>query len=436
MVLGRSGKPLMPCTVSRAKEFLKKGRARVHKLYPFTIRLVDRECGDTQLITIKIDPGATTTGLALNRQDSKDKTKQTVLHLAEITHRGSKIHKQMQQRRAYRGRRRSANLRYRAPRFNNRTRREGWLPPSIQSRLDNILFWFNRYKALIPILSIEIERVRFDTQLLQNPEITGVEYQQGTLAGYEVREYLLEKWGHKCAYCNNEHVPLQIEHIIARGRRGSDRISNLTLACEGCNLAKNNRPVTEFLSDKPEKLAALLAQAQTPLAGAAALNAARNALYFEFKKSGMPVEGWTGGHTKFNRQTLRIPKSHALDAACVGEVRTLSNWQGQVLAIKASGRGAYQRTRVNKHGTARGYLPREKAVKGFRTGDLVRATVPDGKNAGTHTGRVAVRTRGSFNIQTKTGTITDISWKHCRRVMPGDGYAYTLNKRDGDPSAT
>jgi hypothetical protein len=199
----------MPCTVSRAKEFLKKGRARVHKLYPFTIRLVDREGGDTQPISIKIDPGATTTGLALNRKDSRDKTKQTVLHLAEITHRGSKIHKQMQQRSAYRGRRRSANLRYRAPRFNNRTKGDGWLPPSIQSRVDNILSWFNRYRALIPITSIDLERVRFDTQLLQNPEITGVEYQQGILAGYEVREYLLEKWGRKCAYCDKENVPLQ-----------------------------------------------------------------------------------------------------------------------------------------------------------------------------------------------------------------------------------
>jgi len=122
MVLGRCGNPLMPWTVSRAKEFLKKGRARVHNSIPLRFRLVDRESGDTQPTTIKIDPGATTTGPALNRQDSKDKTKQTVLRLAEITHRGSKIHTQMQQRSAYRGRRKSANLRYRAPRFNNRTR--------------------------------------------------------------------------------------------------------------------------------------------------------------------------------------------------------------------------------------------------------------------------------------------------------------------------
>jgi hypothetical protein len=228
----------------------------------------------------------------------------------------------------------------------------------------------------------------------------------------------------------------KIEHIQAKGRSGSDRVSNLTLACERCNLAKNDRPVAELLCDKPEKLAAILAQAQKPLGVAAALNASRNALYFGLKKTELPVEGWTGGRTKFNRQTLGIPKTHALDGACVGEVATLSNWQGQVLVIKATGRGAYQRTRLDRFGFARGYLMREKSVKGFRTGDLVRATVPNGKNAGTHTGRVAVRKRGVFNIQTARDTIADVNWKYCRRVMPGDGYTYTRKKGDGDSSGT
>jgi hypothetical protein len=166
-------------------------------------------------------------------------------------------------------------------------------------------------------------------------------------------------------------------------------------------MAKSDRPVVGFLSHNPERLAAILAQTQKPLVAAAALNAARTALYFGLKRTELPVEGWTGGRTKFNRQTLKIPKTHALDAACVGEVTTLSNWQGQVLVIKASGRGAYQRTRVTSSGFPRGFLTREKSVKGFRTGDLVRAIVPRGKNAGTHTGRVAVRKRGAFNIQTR-----------------------------------
>jgi 5-methylcytosine-specific restriction endonuclease McrA len=78
-------------------------------------------------------------------------------------------------------------------------------------------------------------------QLIDNPEIHGVEYQQGTLAGYEMREYLLEKWGRSCAYCSKSDVPLQIEHIVAKGRGGTGRASNLTLACKATGSRKTTR---------------------------------------------------------------------------------------------------------------------------------------------------------------------------------------------------
>jgi 5-methylcytosine-specific restriction endonuclease McrA len=65
---------------------------------------------------------------------------------------------------------------------------------------------------------------------MQDAEISGVSYQQGELAGYEVREYLLEKWQRRCAYCGKTDVPLEIEHIIPKSRGGSNRVSNLTLA--------------------------------------------------------------------------------------------------------------------------------------------------------------------------------------------------------------
>src|SRR5450432_3918365 len=100
---------------------------------------------------------------------------------------------------------------------------------------------------------------------MENPEIAGVAYQQGTLAGYETREYVLEKWGRKCVYCAKENVPLQIEHIVARARGGSDRVSNLTLACERCNRAKGTQEIGAFLKKKPEVLKRILAQAKAPL---------------------------------------------------------------------------------------------------------------------------------------------------------------------------
>lgn len=433
-VLDRKGEPLMPTTPARARHLLKTGRAVIHRQYPFTIRLKDRAGGDTQDIAIKIDPGSKTTGIALLR---KGAAADEVLHLSEITHRGATIRKSMGQRSNYRRRRRSANLRYREKRFDNRVRKEGWLPPSLQSRCDNISSWAQKYRKLAPITSTSVERVRFDMQQMVTPEISGIEYQQGSLAGYEIREYLLEKWGRCCAYCAKTDIPLQIDHIEPRARGGSDRISNLTLACQTCNQAKGSKPVGEFLKGKPGVLAKIKRQAQAPLRDAAAVNATRNAICRDLLATGLPVETASGGMTKWNRSRLGIPKSHCLDATCVGEVIDIAGWDQPVLNIKAMGRGSYQRTRLNRFGFPRGYLMSEKSIHGFQTGDIVRAIVPKGKKTGTHTGRVAIRKSGSFNIDTPPGLVQGISHKHCRILQRNDGYGYhfSSNRKGGTSSS-
>lgn len=254
-VLVRSGSPLMPCHPARARKLLAAGRARVVQVMPFTIRLIDRSAGVVQPVRVKLDPGAKKTGMALVRQDGGT---QHVLHLSEIEHRGEVVRKKLQQRAGYRRRRRSANLRYRAPRFDNRGCPAGWLPPSLWSRADNILSWAGRYMRFCPVNGISVERVRFDMQALKNPEIEGVEYQQGTLMGYELREYLLEKWGRACIYCDGQGVPLQVEHIQAKGNGGSNRAGNLGLACEKCNLEKGNQDVRKYLAHRPKRLAHIL----------------------------------------------------------------------------------------------------------------------------------------------------------------------------------
>jgi hypothetical protein len=168
------------------------------------------------------------------------------------------------------------------------------------------------------------------------------------------------------------------------------------------------------------------AQAQAPLKDATAVNATRWALLNALKTTGLPVETGSGGRTKFNRTRLDIPKTHALDAACVGAVDQVRDWNRPVLAIRATGRGAYSRTRTFNNGFPRGYLRRHKRVHGFQTGDWVHAEVPKGKKAGVHVGRVAVRQTGSFNIQTPTGTVQGISYRHCRLLQRADGYGYSF----------
>jgi 5-methylcytosine-specific restriction endonuclease McrA len=421
-VLDKQGRPLMPCTEKRARLMLERGRARVHRVVPFVIRLTDRKAEDSafQSLRVKLDPGSKETGIALVREKVNGVA---VLNLFELIHRGRQISEALTQRSGYRRRRRGANLRYRAPRFLNRKRCKEWLAPSLKHRVDTTMSWVTRLMRWVPVSALSVELVRFDMQAMQNPEISGVEYQQGTLFGYEVREYLLEKWGRKCAYCDAKNVPLQIEHMLAKANGGSDRVSNLTLGCEPCNLAKDSRDIREFVKD-PKRLAYLLAHAKTPLRDAAAVNSTRWALYRDLQETELAVEAGTGGRTKWNRTRFDIPKTHALDAACVGEVESVSGWCKPTLRIKCTGRGAYQRTRVNAYGFPRGILMREKYVHGFKTGDRVRADVTKGKKIGQYVGRVAVRASGDFNIRTPAGAIQGISHRYCTLLQRADGYAY------------
>ena len=466
-VLDRKGRPLMPCSEKRARLMLSRGRARVHQMIPFTIRLVDRLLEDSELqpVRLKLDPGSKTTGIALVREKETVDVSTgeiistgTVLMLLELKHRGAAISNALEQRRAHR-RFRRAKLRYRQARFNNRTRPSGlsisplasyplrplgltgfpslafgvpthllaqapWLAPSLQHRVDTTMSWVHRLMRLAPVTALSQELVRFDTQSMQNPEISGIEYQRGELQGYEVREYLLEKWGRHCVYCEKENVPFEIDHIHPRSKGGSDRISNLTLACHECNQKKGSLLISEFLAGQPDKLRRILALAKAPLRDAAAVNSTRQALFQRLQATNLPVEVASGGRTKYNRHQLQVPKAHCLDAACVGHIDHLEGWRQPVLGIKATGRGSYQRTRLTKHGFPRGYLTRSKAAFGFQTGDMVKAIVTTGKKAGTYIGRVAIRACGSFNIQTANGLVQHIHHRFCTLIQRADGYGY------------
>ncbi|WP_327102386.1 RNA-guided endonuclease IscB [Nonomuraea glycinis] len=423
-VLDKHGRPLDPCHPARARCLLASGRAVVVRHTPFVIRLRDRVAADStvQGVEAGIDPGSKHTGIAIFRAEGGARTG---LFSIQLNHRGGKIRDKLAARAAYRRGRRSRNLRYRAPRFSNRAKPEGWLAPSLRHRVDTTMSWVDRLSRWTPVRAVHVERVAFDTHAMSaGKPLEGVEYQQGTLHGYEVREYLLAKRGRKCAYCGTSGVPLNIDHIHPRSRGGSDRISNLALSCVPCNQTKNAIPVEVFLADRPRTLAKVLAQAEAPLRDAAAVNATRWALWRALASTGLPVHTASGGRTKWNRSRTGAPKSHTLDALHAGELERVTGWPSTVLIVKATGRGTYCRTRPDRYGLPRLRLPRTKQVKGFATGDLVQANVPGGKKAGVHTGRVAVRTTGSFNITARHGTVQGIHHRHVRLLQRADGYAY------------
>jgi hypothetical protein len=219
---------------------------------------------------------------------------------------------------------------------------------------------------------------------------------------------------------------LQVEHIVPRAKSRDDRISNLCLACEKCNLAKGTKDIKDFLSKKPDVLKRILAQVKAPLRDAAAVNSTRWALFERLQATGLPIECGSGGLTKFNRTMRNLPKEHWIDATCVGKSTPDHITIAHVcpLFITAKGHGRRQMCLMGKHGFPRTGPKTAKSVKGFQTGDLIRALVSSGVKVGTYVGRVAVRATGSFNITTKQGTVQGISHRSCTSLHKCDGYDY------------
>ena len=416
-VINTNKRPQPPIHPAKARQLLRDGEAAVWRRFPFTIilRTAIKSAPEPKL-RLKLDPGSKTTGIALVDDEAG-----RVVFAAELEHHGERIKADLTSRRETRRSRRGRKTRYRRARFDNRRRPEGWLAPSLMSRVYNIETWVHRFRKLAPIGAISVETARFDTQLLVSPDISGVRYQQGTLFGYEVREYLLEKYHRTCVYCGAKNTPLEIDHVWPKSRGGSDRIANLVIACHDCNQVKGNQTAAEFGHANVEMMTG------RPKKDVAAMNSTRKELLRSLGALGLPLEVGTGGRTRYNRTRLGLEKSHWADAACVGAStpQRLHVPDGPLLRITATGHGSRRMCAMDRFGFPRTSPKRFRTVRGFRTGDLVRAIIPGGKNHGTHFGRVMVRTSGSFDIRTAERRIGGVSHRHCTVAQRNDGYSYT-----------
>jgi len=359
-VLSHSGIPLMPTTPRRARIFLKTRRARVVTREPFTIQLCFETTTYTQPVMVGVDTGSHMVGIAATA--NREVVFQAEMHLR------TDISGKLMQRRQYRRTRRSRKTRYRATRWANRRRSSGWLPPSLRATADATVKAVRFVSKVLPIRQINVEVGSFDTQKMQNPEVSGVSYQQGQLAGYLLREYLLAKWQRQCAYCQTSGVPLQVEHLIPKSRGGSDRASNLVIACDPCNKRKGSQTAKEFGYSE------IQAQARVPLKAAAHVSSIKTAvvklLAQQFGVERVAVR--YGYETKYQRiQVLNLPKSHANDAvaiACaIGEVVKPLTVLYQLRCVP---RGHYQMYN-GKHSQHKVWAPRK--VKSWKLYELVEA---------------------------------------------------------------
>ena len=190
---------------------------------------------------------------------------------------------------------------------------------------------------------------------------------------------------------------------------------------ENSNEKKGNKTAEEF--GFPE----IQARAKRPLRDAAAINATRWKIFETLQRHGLPIEIGTGGRTKFNRTRLGLPKTHWLDAACVGASTPehISIKCEGVLEIRAMGHGKHQRVITDKYGFPKTHRARAKTFMGFQTGDIVRANIPKGVHAGTHRGRIVIRQQPSFAFQGFS-----VHPKYLTTIHKADGYAYSTKRVD------
>jgi 5-methylcytosine-specific restriction endonuclease McrA len=284
----------MPTTQRKGKKLLTEGKAIVKERCPFTIQLKYATGETTQPIKLGVDIGYQQIGFSA-KTDTLEVISGTLTLRKDVS---KKIDEKRRYRRTRRGR-----LWYRKSRFLNRKKGEGWLAPSILHRHDSHIRIVNKIESLLPITYKKVEVANFDAHKLQHPEITGVAYQQGTLQGYEVREYLLDKWRRKCTYCGKKDVPLEVEHIVPKSRGGTDSVSNLTISCRACNIKKGDKTAEEF------GYPIIQQQAKKPLKATACLNNIRWRIVEQ-----LVAEHTYGYVTKYERTKLGLVKSHSNDA--------------------------------------------------------------------------------------------------------------------------
>lgn len=360
-VQNKHGKPLMPCGARKARRLLREGKAKVVSRIPFVIKLLHGSSGYVQKVTLKVDTGSKTVGVAAVRDDG------VTLYASEAKTR-SDVSDKMKTRASLRRNRRSRKTRYREARFDNRTRKDGWLTPTLTSKVQTHIREIEFVRRILPIRSesdIILEIASFDIHKITNPEVDNAGYQSGRQKDfYNVKAYVLSRDKHTCQKCSGKKkdAKLHVHHIVFRSNGGTNSPDNLITLCETCHdeLHKCKTPEKESLKLSKKRQANTKDAVQVSTIGT----------YLTKKYPSAKIA--YGYETKFNRESLGLPKAHFVDAMCVGlesgEVVTMPTHVFKKVSIA---RGDYPQTECqpNKKGI-RPKLNRGK-VMGFKRFDRV-----------------------------------------------------------------
>jgi N6-L-threonylcarbamoyladenine synthase len=344
----------MPCSSRKARLLLKEDKALVVKRTPFTIKLKFGSSGYKQLINLGIDIGSKTVGLSTS-------TKKKELYAAEL-HLRNDIVNLLSTRRQYRRTRRN-RLRYRKTRFLNRvkSKHKGWIAPSIENKIYSHIKMIDMIHKILPVSKIIVETAKFDIQKIKNPEISGIEYQQGEQLGfYNVREYVLWRDGYKCRGrkgCKNKKI--RAHHIISR-KFGGDRPENFLSLCKECHDLYHEEKLNLDIKKK------------YGFRDAAHVNIMRLELIKRLKEKYSNIEETYGYITKFNRIERGLEKSHINDARCISNnlrVKKL-NYYFHIKNVRCHNRQIHK-AKILKGGKKK-LNQASYIVRGFRLFDKVR----------------------------------------------------------------
>lgn len=217
----------MPCSQRKARLLLKEGKAKIIGYKPFTIQLTVATGETVQEVHLGVDTGAKHIGIAATSGNK-------VLAKGEIELRDD-IHKNMESRSELRRNRRTRNLRYRQARFLNRSRKEGWLPPTVQSKLDATFMWIDRFCNLVPNPILHIEVGKFDIKKIATEELSDIH------GYYNKRYYVFNRDGFTCQCCKKRSDRLKLHHIVYKSHGGTDSANNLITVCETCHSSENHQ---------------------------------------------------------------------------------------------------------------------------------------------------------------------------------------------------
>ena len=411
-VLNHHGQPLMPCQPRKARLLLKSGKAKVVRMVPFTIQLLYSSSGYKQEVSLGIDAGTQHIGVSAT-------TAKAVLFEAEIKPRGD-IQELIATRKQFRRARRSRKTRYRKARFLNRRKPKGWLAPSIQHKVDAHLKTIHLVHKLLPISRTTIEVAQFDIQKIKNPDIEGVEYQQGPQLGFwNVREYVLFRDGHTCQWCLGKSGDkiFNVHHIESR-KTGGDSPDNLITLCETCHDLIHRTHQEQSIKRKSNRFR-----------DASHMGIIRWRSYEQVKASFPNVHLTFGYITKHTRIAHELEKSHLIDARCISG-NPLASSDGTwhlVKLVRRNNRQLYKAT--IREGGKRQRNTAPKYVYGFHLFDCVRYQ-------GTMCFVFGRRSTGYFDLRTLDGTKIHAGISHKKLTIVQKASACLVERKGGIPPTT